>query len=320
MNYPRSIAVDPATGDVWVPNYEGNPDLVVYDRNFNYLRRIDIPRFVGDIEIVGGVAHLVVRRTGSVMRVDTATGATLGSCCTGLGLLRGIAVDPVTGDYWLTSDVQPRVFVVRQDGTLVRQLSVDGRGWGVTIAGEVAYVADASANKIIAFDRATGTRLGTFGTAGSLPGQLRGPSGIVHDAGGDVYVVEERGGRVQVFGNDALPAPETVVPAVTWVGPVPTTGAPLPLVVRGRASDVSGVLRVEVLVKRIAAGTHWNATSALWNSATTWNQAVIAGPATDVGWSFTIVPATTATEYLVRVRATDAHGNVRTIGRTVVTG
>ncbi len=319
MNYPRSIAVDPATGHVWVPNYEGNPDLVVYDRDFRFLRRIDVPRFVSDIDIVGGVAHLVVRRTGSVMRIDTVTGTTTGTCCTGLGLLRGIAVDPVNGDYWLTSDTQPRVLVVRQDGTLVRQVSVDGRGWGVTIVGEVVYVADASANRVLAFDRLTGARLGSFGTAGSLPGQLRGPSGITHDADGDLYVVEERGGRVQVFGHDPLPAPETVAPGLTWTGPLPLTGAPLPLRLTGRANDASGVLRVEVLVQHVAAGTSWNATSALWSPSATWNQAVISGPASDVAWSFTVVPATAGTSFLVRVRATDVHGVQRTIARTVST-
>ena len=39
------------------------------------------------------------------MVYDTATGALLGTCCADrLSYLRGIAVDPQTGNLWLTSD------------------------------------------------------------------------------------------------------------------------------------------------------------------------------------------------------------------------
>ena len=94
MNYPRSIAVDPATRNVWVANYEGNPDLVVFTPGFDHVVRvIHVPRFVNDLDIVGGLAYLLVRRTGSVMVFDAATGALQRTCCTNLGYLRGIAVD-----------------------------------------------------------------------------------------------------------------------------------------------------------------------------------------------------------------------------------
>ncbi len=217
MNYPRSAAVDPATGDIWLGNYEGDPMLMIYDKDFNFKRQIVTPRFVQDIEIVGNVAYVLTRRTTpSVRRYNVQTGALIDVCCTNLGNVRGIAVDPQTGLYWITSDTTKDVYVVTQTGTRVQTLQVDNRGWGVDIVGDVVYVADAAANKVIAFDRLTYARLGTFGSAGSLPGQMRSPSGITHDAAGRIYVLEERGARVQVFGWSPAPAPETVAPALTW--------------------------------------------------------------------------------------------------------
>ena len=74
MNYPRSTAVDPATGNIWVGNYEGDPMLMVYDRNFNFMRQIATPRFVKDIEIIGNVAYVLMRRTRRRAPLQRATG------------------------------------------------------------------------------------------------------------------------------------------------------------------------------------------------------------------------------------------------------
>jgi len=110
MNYPRSVAVDPASGEVWLPNYEGAPFIVVYDREFHHLRTVTTPRFVNDIEIVGGLAYLVVRRPGEVRVVDVATGAlvrTFPLPAEG----RGVAVDPATGELWITADLSRDLWV-----------------------------------------------------------------------------------------------------------------------------------------------------------------------------------------------------------------
>ena len=319
MNYPRSIAVDPATRNVWVANYEGNPDLVVYTPDFDrVVRVIHVPRFVNDMDIVDGLAYLLVRRTGSVMVYDTATGALVRTCCTSLGFLRGIAVDTATGNMWLTSDAAAQVHVVSSGGSLVQTIPVDGRAWGATIVGDVVYVADSKANTIIAFDRLTYARLGAFGTKGFLPGQLAGPSGITSDATGRLYVVEDDGARVDIFAPGPPPAPESVKPTVTM--DIVAPGAPAPLVLTGSATDASGVLQVEVLVQDTVTGHSWNARTGTWGPYR-WNHAVVWGPASNVTWRFTATTALPERTYTVKARAYDAVGLIsKGVVRTVTVG
>jgi DNA-binding beta-propeller fold protein YncE len=311
MNYPRSVAVDPATRNVWVANYEGHPDLMVYTPDFQQVRRIVTPRFMNDIEIVGGRAYVVIRHNGdadgSVLIYDSSTGARLGTCCTDpLSFLRGVAVDPQTGNLWLTSDTSNRVFVVTAAGRLIRTLTMPGRPWGATIVGDVVYVADTTAHEVVAFDRTTYAALGTFGTNGTLPGQMLSPSGIDHDANGNLYVVDQDGARVQRFGWSALPSPETAKPTIAMSSP-PSTA---PLRLRGTATDDSKVLQVEVQVQDPTTGRYWNARAATWTTSVTWNHAVVWGGLARPSWRFTLVPTFAGRTYLAKARALDIFGNV----------
>jgi DNA-binding beta-propeller fold protein YncE len=311
MNYPRSLAVDPATRNVWVANYEGDPDLMVYTPAFQQVRRIQTPRFVNDIEIAGGRAYVVVRHNalddGSVLIYDTSTGALLGTCCTDpLSYLRGIAVDQETGNMWLTSDTSNRVFVVSEAGRLLRTLTMPGRAWGATIVGDVVYVADVVAHQVVAFDRSTYAMLGAFGTNGTLPDQMISPSGIDHDAAGNLYVVDADAARVQRFGWSALPASETVKPTVALDAPP----ASAPLRLRGTAADDTKVLQVEVQVRDPATGRYWNARATTWTTSVTWNRAVVWGGLAHPKWRFTLVPTVAGRTYAVKARARDVFGNV----------
>ena len=309
MNYPRSVAVDPASGDVWVPNYEGAPFVVVYDRELHSLRTITTPRFVNDIEIVGGLAYLLVRRPGEVRVHDVATGALVRTFpLPAQG--RGIAVDPANGEVWVTADGLKDLWVFGPTGDRRRTLQVDNRAWGVTIAGDVAYVADAAANRIIAFNRVSGARLGVFGATGNGLGQLAGPSGISAGPDGRVYVVEQRNSRVQVFGPGPVPAPDGVAPTVTWTGPPNnSTSSAWPVVVGGRATDPTGVAQVQVAVKDVATGLLWDGINTRWG-AWVWNQAVVSGPVEDGSWSYTLVPAVPGHRYQFTLRALDRRGAV----------
>jgi DNA-binding beta-propeller fold protein YncE len=311
MNYPRSLAVDPVTRNVWVANYEGHPDLMVYTPDFEQVRRIITPRFVNDIEIVGGVAYVVVRLNaradGTVLTYDTGTGALLGTCCSDpLSYLRGVAVDTRTGNLWLTSDTSNRVFVVSWSGHLLRTLNVAGRPWGATIVGDVVYVTDPSAHQVVAFDRTSYAKLGVFGTNGIQSGQMISPSGIDHDAAGNLYVVDQDAGRVQRFGWSALSAPETVKPTITMTSP--PVEAPLRL--GGTAADDGKVLLVEVQVVDPTSGRYWNARAATWVTSITWNRAVVWGGLANPSWRFTLVPTVAGRTYAVKARAVDAFGNV----------
>ena len=310
MNYPRSVAVDPDTRNVWVGNYEGDPDVMVYTPGFDVVRHIVTARFVNDIDIVDGEAFVLFRRItsyqGGIQVYDTDTGELLRTYNTRVGWLRGIAVDPATGNMWVTSDSSKNVFVLDPDGALLQTVSVDSRPWGITIDGDIVYVADTRAHRVIAFDRADYGRVGSFGVKGLKPGQMVGPSGIDHDAEGDLYVVEDDGGRVQRFGWGQLPNPETVRPTISWTTPP----ASLPLRIQGSAADPSRVLQVEVLVQDPSTGRYWNARTTAWGTSLTWNRAIVWGALGAPQWRFTLVPTVAGTTYTVKARAIDAFGNV----------
>lgn len=308
MNYPRSLAVDPATGNVWVANYEGAPHLVVYSPDFSrVVRRIVTPRFVNDIEFADGLVYLVVRSPGSVMVLRASDGTLVRTCCDSLGLLRGIGVDRATGNMWVTSDTKPEMYVLNRDGVLLRTVAVDGRGWGVTISGDVVSVGDTVANAVLAFHRTSYARLGAFGSVGFAAGQLRGPSGIDTDASGRLYVAEERNARIQVFGWSPEPAAEAVPPTLAWTSEANQAGTPL--VVTGQAGDTSGVALVDVSVQDNATGLFFNGRTAVWGTPT-WTPAIAWGPRTSSQWRFTLVPSLPGGSYTVKARATDVHGNV----------
>jgi DNA-binding beta-propeller fold protein YncE len=307
MNYPRSVAVDPATGNIWVPNYEGDPDLVIYDADFKFLKRIHTPRFVNDLEFVDGLAYVLIRRPGEVRVYDPTTLTLLSKCCSGLGFLRGIAVDSATGYMWITTDGTKDLYVIDRDGKLVRKLLVDGRGWGVTIVGDVVYVADSVANRILAYDRSTGTRIGQFGTPGSAAGQLRTPAGLTRDALGNLYVIEEGNSRVQVFTFDPPPAIEITRPSAKFDPAMDTTT--LPFVVKGPLQDDTGVLLVKVLVQNEGTGLYWNAGNGMWVDWLSWNQGIVTGSPGSQSWFFTVVPSRLGEAYSVKVRAFDMFGN-----------
>ncbi len=313
MNYPRSVAVDPATRNVWVGNYEGDPDVMVFTPDFQVVRHIVTPRFVNDIDIVGGEAFVLFRRItsyqGGVKVYDTTTGALLRSYDTHIGWVRCIAVDAATGNMWITSDSSKSVYVLSPNGTLQQTLSVDSRPWGITIDGDVVYVADTQAHRVIAFDRTSYQRLGTFGVQGAKPGQFVSPSGIDHDADGDIYVVEDKGARVQRFGWGQVPQPETTKPTIAWTTPP----ASLPLRIQGSAADASRVLQVEVSLQDTGTGMYWNARTATWGTRLTWNHAVVWGQLASPSWRFTLVPTVAGTTYTTKARALDTFGNVSTI-------
>ena len=229
--------------------------------------RIATPRFVNDVEIAGGTAYVVVRRDAArCLTFDTTTGERSRTCCTSLGYLRGVAVDTETGNLWLTSDTSNRVFVVSAAGTLLRTLNMPGRPWGATIVDDVVYVADSGAHQVVAFDRTSYARLGQFGTNGVLPGQMIGPSGIDHDAAGNLYVVEEDGGRVQRFGWSPRARPRD---GEADDRPGARRRRRAPLRIRGTAADASKVLQVEVQIQDPATGRYWNARAGTWLGSVT---------------------------------------------------
>ena len=129
---------------------------------------------------------------------------------------RGVAVDPVTGDYWIADTKQSDLQILDPIGSStpcagVAEFVNEGSGLGqlnypysVTIAGGYAWVADIHNNRIESWNTATctadaGTCSATsaYGSVGSGAGQFSNPTAVAVDpATGDLLVADSGNDRV----------------------------------------------------------------------------------------------------------------------------
>lgn len=318
FNYPRDLSFDPATGNLWVLNVEGQPWLVVYDDDFNVLRQIRTIDLTTGVDVVGGMAY-VYARSRVVQVIDTSTFTEVRrftAASSGQG--ESVGVDPATGRIWTTVRTSSSIRVFNNNGTLAQTVTASSAASNVAFRDGVAYVTLPTAGVVEAFDAVTGQRLGSFGTSGTGAGQLRGPSGISVGADGRLYVVEERNQRISVFSFDAAPATETNRPALEITTPAGAAAGPaLPLRVAGTATDDTGVSTVEVAMRDAATNLWWDVRAGTWKTAVTYNPAVLSGPLTSVSWAIAGVPFDYGDQVELRLRARDASGNTVSRTRTI---
>ncbi|XP_078614731.1 E3 ubiquitin-protein ligase TRIM71-like [Branchiostoma floridae x Branchiostoma japonicum] len=100
---------------------------------------------------------------------------------------------------------QPSCLLLQPDGSLIREI---GKGQlqqpvfvSVDESRDVMFVTDYSAHKVFAFDL-DGNPKFNFGKEGQSDGEFKKPLGVAFDATGNIIVVNEGDGRVQVFGPD----------------------------------------------------------------------------------------------------------------------
>jgi DNA-binding beta-propeller fold protein YncE len=115
----------------------------------------------------------------------------------------GIAVDPSTGNVYVTDSGNARIEVFGADGTFIRQFGGGqlSRPLGLAVApsGDV-YVADGRDDRVAEF-AASGTFVRAFG--GGAGGSENAPSGVVIDpTTGTLYVSDYSAGRIQVYSAD----------------------------------------------------------------------------------------------------------------------
>lgn len=76
MNYPKAVAVDPLTRNVWVANHEGAPHLVGFTPDFGaVVRQIVAPRFTLDLKFFRGLLYTLQTTPGAVAVYNPTTGA-----------------------------------------------------------------------------------------------------------------------------------------------------------------------------------------------------------------------------------------------------
>ena len=116
-----------------------------------------------------------------------------------------VAIDP-SGNIWVADSGHYRVLEFNPERKYLRQFGTEGTGEGqfkgirgiATDASGDVYVTD-SARRACRSSRPTGTFLRQFGSPGSGNGQFSYPTGIALDASGNVWVLDIFNSRVQEF-------------------------------------------------------------------------------------------------------------------------
>ncbi len=331
FNYPRGIAVEPATVEraterIWVANTNQDSIRVL---NSDLTLAFEVGGEFGtdpgqfknpmDIEFYQGKAY-VSDYAGQKMKVlDATNGSELWSIDKAHS---GVAVDPDTGDIYLSSWQTDVIWHYKSDGTpgIPAKFASRGtgagqftNGWDIDVVRGVVYSTDSEQNKVVAYTTA-GVYLGQWGTAGSKPGQFNNPSGITHDAAGRLYVADGGNDRVQVFDPATTLAADAIVPLVAITSPAAEATVPAPVTLTGSVTDNNGVGTVEVAVQNRVTKQWWDGRIATWSAIKQWTTAGLKGSATrSLEWWFPFIGAESASQYYLQVRATDASGNVTTV-------
>jgi DNA-binding beta-propeller fold protein YncE len=324
MDYPRGIAVDPVSGNIWVASTRDH-FIRVYDSNVNSLFQVGSGvdssstgsfRWPMDIEFYGGKAYIGDYNSGRVKILDASTGAELSSFSR---TNNGVAVDPVNGNIYVLSWSSDKVYQYNSSGTtLIRSWGSTGSGngqfqnpWDIDIVNGTVYVTDAQLARVQAFDL-NGNYLGQWGSNGTGAYRFNNPSGITHDALGNIYIADAGNDRIQVFSPSVLPPSGDVTSptvSLTYPGALQTV-PPATVQISGVLTDAVGIANAEVAVRNMTTGLWWNAKDAVWGAAKTWNLAPWFGATTAPMYAFGFVGVGYATQYQAQARATDTSGNV----------
>ncbi len=327
FNWPRGLAIDNATGQLWVadtkqnrlqivqPNCTGVEFLGDYfggagTEQFNWpygvaIRQSDRIAFVADTE------------NNRLKSIDVATRQTIalyGTKGTGFAQFKrpaGITISPVSGNIFVTDSENDRVKEISTTNgtsfTTVRNITGFDNPEGVAVDAQGRiYVADSGNDRVVILD-ANRVQIATLTADG-----MYHPATVAVDAAGRIYVSDTHNDRVLVY---EWGTPDTTAADGTITFPANNaqvlTG---PLTITGNATDNVGVTTAEVSIKRISTNQWWNGTG--WQTNFKWVPASVTNPgATSTGWTYGFTPPATGS-YQVSVRAGDAAANYDATGRS----
>jgi DNA-binding beta-propeller fold protein YncE len=179
---PSSINVDRSNGDVFVSDGEGagaDRRVAVLDKDGKFLRqwKLEDMQTVHCLNMGRDGMVYVCNRLGSELRVYDKMG----------NLKRSIALPwtPVT---------PPKEGKPKESGGAV--VAID---FSPDPQQRLIYIINQNNSTIDIVERESGKKIGSFGRAGSFPGQFQQAHGIAVDSKGNIYVDENRGRRVHKF-------------------------------------------------------------------------------------------------------------------------
>lgn len=314
MNYPKAVAVDPATGNVWVSSYEGQPFVLGYSADLTTGQgQIMTPRFTADIEISGGLLYTVQTSPAAVRVYDLTSKALVRQWASPVARLAAVAVDPATGDIWLGSESARSLTILSPSGAATT-VALGGVAWGISIRGDRVFVSDGAAGVVRVLDRLTRTEVATIGGPGTTFGKLGGPAGLAVDPTGNLYVAEQKNGRITVFGQ--APPVRANVPSVVIE---PGLGSGVQPVVSGSAGAGAGIAFVDVQVRDTLTGQYFDTQRNRWSTTAAWNRAVVWGDITAPSWRVTVqLPLPASGTYDVSARAVDRAGVLSSASRATL--
>jgi DNA-binding beta-propeller fold protein YncE len=215
---PEGVAVDPDSGVV---------ALAVEDPGRLLLLDGETGKTVRTVALPGTARHVELARPGGPFLVPLETADRIAEVPVDGGEIRTTRVGSFPHDAAyldgsiFTADEYGSTLSEVRDGRLVRQVPVDAQPGGVTAVGDALAVTAVRAYTVELFDRED--LVGQGAQSAGL-----GPSHVVADPGGRLYIADTRGRQLIVY--------ETL-PRKKWIARVPLDGTPLGLAVdpkRGR--------------------------------------------------------------------------------------
>jgi len=321
FNYPRGIAIQPGNNRIWISNTTQSQVRIVTP-TFGKVKDISGFSEPVDIEFGNGKAYVGDANGGYVKILDPATGTVQGQINVRAS---GVAVDPDSGDIYVSSWYNDRIYHYTKDGQQAFPAVIGSPGtgpgqfvtpWDIDIIGGLLYVTDADRACVVVYDRA-GNFVGEFGSAGSRAGQFQNPSGLTHDSAGKIYIADAGNDRIQVFDTLGYVKADTTAPSASIAAPKSGQVVSLPVTVTGTVNDNLRNGTLEVAIQDRTTKLWWDGRIATWGTTKQWTNAGVKGGDVKNGqWWFPLIGAGRRGSYALSVRPIDAAGNIGPIVST----